>query len=71
MRGHSSYQVPERIEGEQCEGRMLGDGPAHLVLIPGEAGAPDAKLSGWADAMIFVFSLEFESSFQAMRHPHV
>ncbi|KAH0514754.1 Arf-GAP with GTPase, ANK repeat and PH domain-containing protein 2 [Microtus ochrogaster] len=27
---------------------------------------PDAKLSGWADAMIFVFSLEDESNFQAV-----
>ncbi|KAM7323857.1 hypothetical protein ACRRTK_016162 [Alexandromys fortis] len=63
----SSYQVLERTEGEQCERRMLGDGQTHLVLIREEAGVPDTKLSGWVDAMIFVFRLEDESSFQADR----
>nr|XP_055184190.1 arf-GAP with GTPase, ANK repeat and PH domain-containing protein 2 isoform X5 [Nyctereutes procyonoides] len=49
---------------------MLVDGQIHLVLIREEAGAPDAKFSGWADAVILVFSLEDENSFQAVSHLH-
>ena len=56
--------------GEQYKKEMLVDGQTHLVLIREEAGAPDAKFSGWADAVIFVFSLEDESSFQAVSRLH-
>ncbi|XP_023380523.1 arf-GAP with GTPase, ANK repeat and PH domain-containing protein 2 isoform X3 [Pteropus alecto] len=49
---------------------MLVDGQTHLVLIREEAGAPDAKFSGWADAVILVFSLEDENSFQAVSRLH-
>lgn len=65
-----SYQVLEKPESEQYKKEMLVDGQTHLVLIREEAGAPDAKFSGWADAVIFVFSLEDESSFQAVSHLH-
>ncbi|XP_031204786.1 arf-GAP with GTPase, ANK repeat and PH domain-containing protein 2 isoform X4 [Mastomys coucha] len=65
-----SYQVLEKTESEQYKKEMLVDGQTHLVLIREEAGAPDAKFSGWADAVIFVFSLEDESSFQAVSRLH-
>ncbi|XP_059101348.1 arf-GAP with GTPase, ANK repeat and PH domain-containing protein 2 isoform X3 [Peromyscus eremicus] len=65
-----SYQVLEKTESEQYKKEMLVDGQTHLVLIREEAGAPDAKFSGWADAVILVFSLEDESSFQAVRCLH-
>ncbi|XP_052021844.1 arf-GAP with GTPase, ANK repeat and PH domain-containing protein 2 isoform X2 [Apodemus sylvaticus] len=65
-----SYQVLEKTEREQYKKEMLVDGQTHLVLIREEAGAPDAKFSGWADAVIFVFSLEDESSFQAVSRLH-
>ncbi|XP_006859560.1 PREDICTED: arf-GAP with GTPase, ANK repeat and PH domain-containing protein 2-like isoform X3 [Chrysochloris asiatica] len=65
-----SYQVLEKIESEQYKKEMLVDGQTHLVLIREEAGAPDAKFSGWADAVIFVFSLEDENSFQAVSCLH-
>ncbi|XP_020019091.1 arf-GAP with GTPase, ANK repeat and PH domain-containing protein 2 isoform X4 [Castor canadensis] len=65
-----SYQVLEKSESEQYKKEMLVDGQTHLVLIREEAGAPDAKFSGWADAVIFVFSLEDESSFQAVSRLH-
>lgn len=65
-----SYQVLEKPESEQYKKEMLVDGQTNLVLIREEAGAPDAKFSGWADAVIFVFSLEDESSFQAVSHLH-
>ncbi|XP_006897628.1 PREDICTED: arf-GAP with GTPase, ANK repeat and PH domain-containing protein 2-like isoform X3 [Elephantulus edwardii] len=65
-----SYQVLEKTESEQHKKEMLVDGQTHLVLIREEAGAPDAKFSGWADAVIFVFSLEDENSFQAVSSLH-
>ncbi|XP_055468017.1 arf-GAP with GTPase, ANK repeat and PH domain-containing protein 2 isoform X2 [Psammomys obesus] len=65
-----SYQVLEKTESEQYKKEMLVDGQTHLVLIREEAGAPDAKFSGWVDAVIFVFSLEDESSFQAVSRLH-
>ncbi|XP_041610547.1 arf-GAP with GTPase, ANK repeat and PH domain-containing protein 2 isoform X3 [Vulpes lagopus] len=65
-----SYQVLEKTESEQHKKEMLVDGQTHLVLIREEAGAPDAKFSGWADAVILVFSLEDENSFQAVSHLH-
>ncbi|XP_050019873.1 arf-GAP with GTPase, ANK repeat and PH domain-containing protein 2 isoform X2 [Alexandromys fortis] len=65
-----SYQVLEKTESEQYKKEMLVDGQTYLVLIREEAGAPDAKFSGWADAVIFVFSLEDESSFQAVSRLH-
>ncbi|XP_065744476.1 arf-GAP with GTPase, ANK repeat and PH domain-containing protein 2 isoform X1 [Phocoena phocoena] len=65
-----SYQVLEKTESEQHKKEMLVDGQTHLVLIREEAGAPDTKFSGWADAVIFVFSLEDENSFQAVNRLH-
>ncbi|XP_075407489.1 arf-GAP with GTPase, ANK repeat and PH domain-containing protein 2 [Tenrec ecaudatus] len=65
-----SYQVLEKTESEQHKKEMLVDGQTHLVLIREEAGAPDAKFSSWADAVIFVFSLEDENSFQAVSCLH-
>uniref|UniRef100_A0A8C4PJH3 Arf-GAP with GTPase, ANK repeat and PH domain-containing protein 2 n=1 Tax=Equus asinus TaxID=9793 RepID=A0A8C4PJH3_EQUAS len=65
-----SYQVLEKTESEQHKKEMLVDGQTHLVLIREEAGAPDAKFSGWADAVILVFSLEDENSFQAVSRLH-
>ncbi|XP_060226955.1 arf-GAP with GTPase, ANK repeat and PH domain-containing protein 2 isoform X3 [Meriones unguiculatus] len=65
-----SYQVLEKTESEQYKKEMLVDGQTHLVLIREEAGAPDTKFSGWVDAVIFVFSLEDESSFQAVSRLH-
>nr|XP_019597796.1 PREDICTED: arf-GAP with GTPase, ANK repeat and PH domain-containing protein 2 isoform X3 [Rhinolophus sinicus] len=65
-----SYQLLEKTESEQHKKEMLVDGQTHLVLIREEAGAPDAKFSGWADAVILVFSLEDENSFQAVSRLH-
>lgn len=47
---------------EQYKTKMLVDGQTHPVLIREEAGAPDAKLSGWVVAVISIFGLEDESS---------
>ncbi|KAG8129542.1 hypothetical protein E2320_016218 [Naja naja] len=45
---------------------VVVDGQSHLLLIREEAGPPDAKFANWADAVIFVFSLENEASFQEL-----
>ncbi|XP_025048479.1 arf-GAP with GTPase, ANK repeat and PH domain-containing protein 2 [Alligator sinensis] len=57
--------VPEiRLVGGQFKKEVVVDGQSHLLLIREEADAPDAKFAGWVDAVVFVFSLENESSFQ-------
>uniref|UniRef100_K7GI27 ArfGAP with GTPase domain, ankyrin repeat and PH domain 2 n=1 Tax=Pelodiscus sinensis TaxID=13735 RepID=K7GI27_PELSI len=51
--------------GGQFKKEVMVDGQNHLLLIREEAGAPDAKqFASWADAVVFVFSLENEASFQ-------
>nr|XP_034958837.1 arf-GAP with GTPase, ANK repeat and PH domain-containing protein 2 isoform X1 [Zootoca vivipara] len=59
-----SYLGLEPAEGGQFKKEVVVDGQSHLLLIREEAGPPDAKFANWADAVIFVFSLENEASFQ-------
>nr|XP_015199749.1 PREDICTED: arf-GAP with GTPase, ANK repeat and PH domain-containing protein 2 [Lepisosteus oculatus] len=58
-----SYLAAESPEGGRYKKEVLVDGQSHLLLIR-EESAPDAQFSAWVDAVIFVFSLENESSFQ-------
>lgn len=44
------------------------DGQSHLLLIRDEGGPPEAQFALWVDAVIFVFSLEDEISFQTVYH---
>nr|XP_025035727.1 arf-GAP with GTPase, ANK repeat and PH domain-containing protein 2 [Pelodiscus sinensis] len=55
---------PPLAPGGQFKKEVMVDGQNHLLLIREEAGAPDAKFASWADAVVFVFSLENEASFQ-------
>ncbi|XP_075757843.1 arf-GAP with GTPase, ANK repeat and PH domain-containing protein 2 isoform X2 [Pelodiscus sinensis] len=59
-----SYLGLEPAESGQFKKEVMVDGQNHLLLIREEAGAPDAKFASWADAVVFVFSLENEASFQ-------
>ncbi|XP_059575208.1 arf-GAP with GTPase, ANK repeat and PH domain-containing protein 2 isoform X1 [Alligator mississippiensis] len=59
-----SYLGLEPAESGQFKKEVVVDGQSHLLLIREEADAPDAKFAGWVDAVVFVFSLENESSFQ-------
>ncbi|XP_067385608.1 arf-GAP with GTPase, ANK repeat and PH domain-containing protein 2 isoform X2 [Emydura macquarii macquarii] len=59
-----SYLGLEPAESGQFKKEVMVDGQNHLLLIREEAGAPDAKFASWVDAVIFVFSLENEASFQ-------
>ncbi|KAK6308389.1 hypothetical protein J4Q44_G00216600 [Coregonus suidteri] len=59
-----SYLPLEKIEGGRYKKEVLVDGQSHLLLIREEAGSPDAQFSSWVDAVVLVFSLENEASFQ-------
>ncbi|XP_010788599.1 arf-GAP with GTPase, ANK repeat and PH domain-containing protein 2-like [Notothenia coriiceps] len=61
-----SYVALEKTEGGRYKKEVLVDGQSHLLLIREEAGPPDAQFSSWVDAVILVFSLENESSFQEL-----
>ncbi|XP_036387003.1 arf-GAP with GTPase, ANK repeat and PH domain-containing protein 1-like isoform X4 [Megalops cyprinoides] len=59
-----SYLPLESQEEARYKKEVLVDGQSHLLLIREETGPPDAQFSAWVDAVILVFSLENESSFQ-------
>lgn len=59
-----SYVALEKPDGGRYKKEVLVDGQSHLLLIREEAGPPDAQFSSWVDAVILVFSLENEASFQ-------
>ncbi|XP_041257172.1 arf-GAP with GTPase, ANK repeat and PH domain-containing protein 2 [Onychostruthus taczanowskii] len=65
-----SYVGLEPTESGQFKREVTVDGQSHLLLIREEAGAPDAQFASWADAVIFVFSLESESSFEEVAQLH-
>ncbi|NXO47631.1 AGAP2 protein, partial [Aramus guarauna] len=56
--------------GGQFKREVMVDGQSHLLLIREEGSTPDAKFASWADAVIFVFSLENESSFEEVTQLH-
>ncbi|KAB0387774.1 hypothetical protein FD755_002730 [Muntiacus reevesi] len=47
---------------------IVVDGQSYLLLIRDEGGPPEAQFAMWVDAVIFVFSLEDEISFQTVYH---
>ncbi|XP_031421685.1 arf-GAP with GTPase, ANK repeat and PH domain-containing protein 2 isoform X3 [Clupea harengus] len=59
-----SYVPMECSDGGRYKKEVLVDGQSHLLLIREEPGLPDAQFSNWVDAVVFVFSLENEASFQ-------
>ncbi|XP_071350707.1 arf-GAP with GTPase, ANK repeat and PH domain-containing protein 1-like [Trachinotus anak] len=59
-----SYLPLENAEGRQYIKDVLVDGQSHLLIIREETELPGAQFSSWVDAVILVFSLENESSFQ-------
>ncbi|XP_037539708.1 arf-GAP with GTPase, ANK repeat and PH domain-containing protein 2 [Nematolebias whitei] len=61
-----SYAAIERPDGGRYKKEVLVDGQSHLLLIREEAGPPDAQFCSWVDAVILVFSLENEASFQEL-----
>ncbi|XP_041656177.1 arf-GAP with GTPase, ANK repeat and PH domain-containing protein 2 isoform X5 [Cheilinus undulatus] len=61
-----SYTALEKADGGRYKKEVLVDGQSHLLLIREEPGPPDAQFSSWVDAVILVFSLENEASFQEL-----
>uniref|UniRef100_A0A8C8SKY8 ArfGAP with GTPase domain, ankyrin repeat and PH domain 2 n=1 Tax=Pelusios castaneus TaxID=367368 RepID=A0A8C8SKY8_9SAUR len=65
IRHRGRAQRPLSLDpGGQFKKELTVDGQSHLLLIREEGGAPDAKFATWVDAVVFVFSLENEASFQ-------
>uniref|UniRef100_A0A8C2WNW2 Arf-GAP with GTPase, ANK repeat and PH domain-containing protein 1 n=1 Tax=Cyclopterus lumpus TaxID=8103 RepID=A0A8C2WNW2_CYCLU len=63
-----TYVQEESPEGGRFKKEIVVDGQSHLLLIRDEGGPPEAQFSLWVDAVIFVFSLEDEISFQTVYH---
>lgn len=61
-----SYAAIEKADGGRYKKEVLVDGQSHLLMIREEPGPPDAQFSSWVDAVILVFSLENEASFQEL-----
>uniref|UniRef100_A0A3P9AVK5 ArfGAP with GTPase domain, ankyrin repeat and PH domain 2 n=1 Tax=Maylandia zebra TaxID=106582 RepID=A0A3P9AVK5_9CICH len=59
-----SYLPLENSEGRQYIKDVLVDGQSHLLIIREETELPDPQFASWVDAVILVFSLENEASFQ-------
>ncbi|XP_041801815.1 arf-GAP with GTPase, ANK repeat and PH domain-containing protein 1-like [Chelmon rostratus] len=59
-----SYLQLENAEGRQYIKDVLVDGQSHLLVIREETELPGAQFASWVDAVILVFSLENEASFQ-------
>ncbi len=56
----------ESPEGGRFKKEVVVDGGSFLLLIRDEGGPPEAQFTAWVDAVIFVFSLENEASFNAV-----
>ncbi|XP_060848882.1 centaurin-gamma-1A isoform X1 [Rhopalosiphum padi] len=61
-----SYMQEESPEGGRFKKEISVDGHSHLLLIRDEGGSPESQFTAWVDAVIFVFSLENEASFNAV-----
>uniref|UniRef100_A0A3Q2FV65 ArfGAP with GTPase domain, ankyrin repeat and PH domain 1 n=1 Tax=Cyprinodon variegatus TaxID=28743 RepID=A0A3Q2FV65_CYPVA len=63
-----TYVQEESPEGGRFKKEIVVDGQSHLLLIRDEGGPPEAQFALWVDAVVFVFSLEDEISFQTIYH---
>ncbi|XP_054830574.1 arf-GAP with GTPase, ANK repeat and PH domain-containing protein 1 isoform X2 [Eublepharis macularius] len=63
-----TYVQEESPEGGRFKKEIVVDGQSYLLLIRDEGGPPEAQFAMWVDAVIFVFSLEDEISFQTVFH---
>ncbi|MGH0127133.1 UNVERIFIED_CONTAM: hypothetical protein FKN15_030482 [Acipenser sinensis] len=68
-----SQSVPElkvnfklQSTGGRFKKEIIVDGQSYLLLIRDEGGPPELQFAAWVDAVVFVFSLEDEISFQTV-----
>ncbi|XP_023864973.1 arf-GAP with GTPase, ANK repeat and PH domain-containing protein 3-like isoform X4 [Salvelinus sp. IW2-2015] len=61
-----TYVQEESPEGGRFKKEMVVDGQSYLLLIRDEGGPPELQFAAWVDAVVFVFSLEDEISFQTV-----
>ncbi|XP_067833577.1 arf-GAP with GTPase, ANK repeat and PH domain-containing protein 3-like isoform X2 [Heptranchias perlo] len=61
-----TYVQEESPEGGRFKKEIVVDGQSYLLLIRDEGGPPEVQFAAWVDAVIFVFSLEDEISFQTV-----
>ncbi|XP_040569341.1 centaurin-gamma-1A isoform X1 [Lepeophtheirus salmonis] len=61
-----SYMQEDSPEGGRFKKEIVVDGQSYLLLIRDEGGPPELQFTSWVDAVIFVFSLENETSFNAI-----
>ncbi|XP_072425715.1 arf-GAP with GTPase, ANK repeat and PH domain-containing protein 1 isoform X1 [Chiloscyllium punctatum] len=61
-----TYVQEESPEGGRFKKEIVVDGQSYLLLIRDEGGPPEVQFATWVDAVIFVFSLEDEISFQTV-----
>uniref|UniRef100_A0A5S6QRE1 Uncharacterized protein n=1 Tax=Trichuris muris TaxID=70415 RepID=A0A5S6QRE1_TRIMR len=63
-----TYINEESPEGGRFKKEIVIDGQPYLLLIREEGGPPEQQFTHWVDAVIFVFSLKDENSFNAVYH---
>uniref|UniRef100_A0A8C3XX06 Arf-GAP with GTPase, ANK repeat and PH domain-containing protein 3 n=1 Tax=Catharus ustulatus TaxID=91951 RepID=A0A8C3XX06_CATUS len=61
-----TYVQEESPEGGRFKKEIVVDGQSYLLLIRDEGGPPELQFAAWVDAVVFVFSLEDEISFQTV-----
>ncbi|XP_071787866.1 arf-GAP with GTPase, ANK repeat and PH domain-containing protein 1-like isoform X2 [Asterias amurensis] len=61
-----SYMQEESPEGGRFKKEIVVDDRSYLLLIRDEGGPPELQFCSWVDAVILVFSVEDEMSFQLL-----
>ncbi|XP_050664291.1 centaurin-gamma-1A isoform X2 [Leptidea sinapis] len=61
-----SYMQEESPEGGRFKKEVIIDGHSYLLLIRDEGGPPEMQFTAWVDAVIFVFALENEVSYNTI-----
>lgn len=61
-----AYMQEESPEGGRFKKEVIIDGHSYLLLIRDEGGPPEMQFTAWVDAVIFVFSLENEISYNTV-----
>ncbi|KAJ2952175.1 hypothetical protein O0L34_g4454 [Tuta absoluta] len=61
-----AYMQEESPEGGRFKKEVIIDGHSYLLLIRDEGGPPEMQFTAWVDAVIFVFSLDNELSYNTV-----